>query len=94
MKVVGLRKIESFLRRHADVRPSLSAWLYEVEEVEWHSPNDIKARYAHASFLKNNRVIFNTKGNNYRIDTKINYKNKVVIVKRIGTHAEYSKWRF
>ena len=94
MKVVGRRRLERFRQRHADARSQIDAWLHEAEEAEWETPNDIKARYADASFLPDNRVIFNLKGNNYRLDTKVNYKNRTVLIKRIGTHAEYDKWTF
>src|SRR5438128_1239851 len=66
MKVVGRRELERFARKHADVRGQIDAWLAEAEEAEWESTTDIKKRYAHASFLANNRVIFNLKGNSYR----------------------------
>ncbi len=94
MKVVGRRELERFGRKHADVRGQIDAWLAEAEEAEWESTTDIKRRYAHASFLANNRVIFNLKGNNYRLDTKISFKNQIVVVVRIGTHAEYATWKF
>lgn len=94
MKVIGQELIKEFSRRHADVRTHLSSWLYEVQEAQWKTTSDIKARYAHASFLANNRVVFNLKGDKYRLDVKISYKTQVVLIKRIGTHAEYSKWRF
>lgn len=94
MKIVGLRILETFGELHADVRKQVGAWLHEVEEAEWRSPADIKARYAAASFLADNRVIFNLKGNRYRLKIKVSYKSQIVLVKRIGTHAEYSKWKF
>lgn len=93
MKIVGLKILDDFMKRHADIRSQLSAWLYEVEAADWSSPNEIKKRYVHASFLKDNHVIFNIKGNNYRLEAKVSYKLKVVRVKRIGTHADYSKWK-
>lgn len=94
MKVVNLEIIESFMDKHADVSGQLKAWLYEVENASWSTPHDIKKRYNSVSILSDNRVIFNIKGNKYRIDTKISYNNDIVFVKRIGTHAEYSKWKF
>jgi mRNA interferase HigB len=94
MKVVNTTLIQKFGVRHADVRSQLAAWVSEAEEAEWKTPNDIKARYPQASFLADNRVVFNLKGGNYRLDAKISYKTQVVLVKRIGTHAEYSRWRF
>ena len=94
MKVVGREELEKYARKHADIRGQIDAWLAEVEEAEWQTPNDIKRRYAHASFLANRRVIFNLKGNRYRLDTKVSFKSQVVLVVRIGTHEEYSTWKF
>ena len=93
MKVVGLERLQRFRERHADVRSQVDAWLCEVEDAKWKSPQDIKERYPHASILAENRVIFNLKGNNYRIYTKVNYEHQLVLVVRAGTHAEYSKWK-
>lgn len=94
MKVIGRDELEKYARKHADVRSHVDAWLSEVEEAEWHTPTDIKRRYVHASFLANRRVIFNLKGNRYRLDTKVSFKNQVVLIVRIGTHEEYSTWKF
>ncbi len=94
MKVVGREILEAFKRKHADSRSRIDAWVAEVEEAAWKSPNDIRARYASASFVGDNRVVFNIKGNNYRLDTKVAFKPQVVLVKRIGTHAEYDSWEF
>lgn len=94
MKVVGRTQLERFARKHTDVRGQIDAWICEIEEAEWQAPTDIKKRYAHASFLPDNRVIFNLKGNKYRVDTKVSFKNQVVLIVRIGTHEEYSTWKF
>jgi mRNA interferase HigB len=94
MKLVGRQELERFARKHADVRGQIDSWVCDVEEAQWQTTSDIKKRYAHASFLAGNRVIFNLKGNNYRLDTKISFKNQVVLVVRIGTHKEYSTWMF
>ena len=94
MKVVGKGILDDFKRRHADARSQVDAWLAEVEDAKWGSPNDIKARFKSASFLPSNRVVFNLKGNTYRLDVKVTYKTKVVLIKRVGTHAEYDKWTF
>jgi mRNA interferase HigB len=92
MRLVGKEDLAEFGGRHADIRGPLSAWVLEVEEATWKGTADIKARYPSASLLSENRVIFNIKGNTYRIETKVSYEIAVVLVKRIGTHAEYSKW--
>jgi mRNA interferase HigB len=92
MRLVGKELLAQFASGHADIRAPLNAWVFEVEEATWTGPADIKARYPSASFLSENRVIFNIKGNTYRIETKVSYEITVVLVKRIGTHAEYTKW--
>jgi mRNA interferase HigB len=92
MKVVGLPILDAFSRKHTDVRSQIEAWVAEVDKAEWKTPLDIKARYSSASFLADNRVIFNLKGNNYRLRVAVAYKNQIVVVEAIGTHAEYSKW--
>ena len=94
MKVVGVEILDEFSGNHGDVRTQITAWLAEVEEADWNGPQDIKRRFPSASLIGNDRVVFNIKGNSYRLDVKVNYKNKVVLVKRCGTHAEYDRWTF
>ena len=94
MRVLGKKLLEDFKERHADVRSHVDAWICEVEEAQWQSPHDIKAQYATASLLAENRVVFNLKGSSYRLDAKVSYPTQVVLVVRIGTHAEYDKWTF
>ena len=94
MKVLGLAKLHEFCESHVECTTQIQAWIAEAKEAEWTTPNDIKARYVNASFLSENRVIFNIKGNSYRLDTKLYYERQVIIVKRIGTHSEYNKWKF
>lgn len=93
MKLIGRKILEQFARTHADVRGQLDAWVCEVQEAQWQAPSEIKARYASVSFVSN-RVIFNLKGNKYRLDAKISFNNQVVLIMRIGTHEEYSTWKF
>jgi len=94
MRIVGRIVLDEFCRKHADVASQLASWLSEAQESEWKSPNEIKGRFPHASILSESRVVFNIKGNRYRLEVKINYVTQVVLIKRVGTHAEYSKWIF
>ena len=94
MKVVGRLIIVTYCQEHADLRNQVDVWLAEADEATWRTPQDIKNRFRSASFLRDNRVVFNFKGNSYRLDTKIAYQQQVILIKRIGTHAEYSKWKF
>jgi mRNA interferase HigB len=94
MKVVGVALLNEFSEHHADVRTQIRAWLTDVEDADWDSPQDIRNRFPRASFVGDDRVVFNIKGSSYRLDVKVNYKNKIVLVKRCGTHAEYDRWTF
>ena len=87
-----MKKLEDFKQDHADSRGSISSWVNEVEEAEWGTPHDIKDKFPKASILKGCEVIFNIKGNNYRLKVKVNYQSKIVLVQKIGTHNEYMTW--
>lgn len=67
----------------------MKAWFEEATNASWNQPSDIKERYRSASILKNRRVVFNIKGNDYRLVVAIAYKLQVVYVKFVGTHKEY-----
>jgi mRNA interferase HigB len=94
MILVGKRLLSEFARTHASSRDAIAAWTAEVEAASWRSPNDVKNRYRSASFVGNDRVIFNLKGNHFRLDVQVNYSAQIVLVRRIGTHAEYDSWTF
>ena len=91
MQLTGRLKLDAFKKTHANCRGPLDAWLKEVEKASWSRPQDIKNRYPNASFLADNRVIFNTKGNSYRLLVKVRYQNGIVLIEWVGTHAEYNK---
>lgn len=94
MQLLGLPKLEAFKRSHADSRGPLDTWRVEVESAQWDGPQDIKDRFPSASFLADNRVIFNIKGNTYRLAVKARYQNGIVLIEWVGTHAEYDKQNF
>lgn len=94
MQLLGLIKLDAFKLSHADSRGALDAWRAEVEQAQWAGPQDVKNRYPSASFLADNRVIFNIKGNSYRLVIKAKYQNGIVLIEWIGTHAEYDKKNF
>lgn len=94
MHVVGIKRLTDYTHDHTDLKKAVEAWLCEAQVAQWKTPQDIKARYAHASFLTNNNVVFNLKGNNYRLHVQIHFATQTVVIKRIGTHAEYNTWEF
>jgi mRNA interferase HigB len=89
MKIVGRDTLSDFCAKHTDARRWVENWLADAETAKWQSPHEIKDRYSSASFLAGNTVIFNVKGNEYRLEVTCAYRTGVVFVKWIGTHAEY-----
>jgi mRNA interferase HigB len=94
MKVLGRQILNNFSRKHADAKKALNVWVNEVEAASWQTSQDIKNRYSSASFVESNRVIFNIRGNNYRLVVKVRYEEGIVLIEGVGTHAEYDKKRF
>jgi mRNA interferase HigB len=92
MIIIGKKILKEFEDAHADIRIPLQAWVSDVESSQWSNPNELKERYRSASILGGNKVVFNIKGNHYRILVEITYKNGIVFVEKIGTHQEYDKW--
>lgn len=92
MQLVGRQRLAQFQQKHADVRPWVAAWTVEVEEAHWQTSQDVRDRYVTASVISNQIIIFNVKGNHYRLEVHISYASQVVSVIRWGTHADYDKW--
>lgn len=90
MRILGKGILHRFSEGHADCREWLSNWLSDVSASSWARPQDVRARYATVSFLADNVVIFNVRGNNYRLEVQVGYRTQTIVVKWIGTHAEYS----
>jgi mRNA interferase HigB len=91
MRIIGLPRLKQFTDLHTDCKSWIDHWIREVEKSDWKSPQDIKARFSSASFLAENVVIFNVKGNNYRLKVQVAFPTRMVVIKWIGTHAEYDK---
>lgn len=91
MRVIAVSTLKAFWEQkgHGDAEQPLKAWYEEAREAAWQQPADIKAQYGNASILKNRRVVFNIKGNDYRLVVAVSYKLQVVYVKFIGTHQAY-----
>ncbi len=91
MRIISKKKLKDFWRIHPGAEQQLRAWYTKTKHAQWTSPTDVKADYRNASFTANNRVIFNIKGNNYRLVVAINYSFSVVYIRFVGTHKEYDK---
>ena len=87
--MIAVSTLRAFWLLHPDAEQPLKAWYEEAANASWTQPADIKAQYRSASVLKNRRVVFNIKGNDYRLVVAIAYKLQIVYVKFVGTHEEY-----
>jgi mRNA interferase HigB len=74
-----------------DAMQPLVAWFREAEVAEWRSPADIKRHYATASFVGDDRVVFNIGGNKYRLVVAVRYELGIVFIRFVGTHAQYDR---
>lgn len=91
MRIISKKILREFWEKHIDCTQQLKSWFQETYVADWKSPRQIKKEYPSASFLADNRVVFNIKGNKYRLVVKINYEYSMVWIRFIGTHAEYDK---
>ncbi|MDP1726339.1 MAG: type II toxin-antitoxin system HigB family toxin [Bacteroidota bacterium] len=91
MRVIARKTLREFWIVHNDCEQALKSWYDETTIARWNGPKDIKQDYPSASFLEGNRVVFNIKGNKYRLIVKINYKFGMLWIRFIGTHAEYDR---
>lgn len=91
MNVISKKTLVQFYEKYPAAKLALEVWHMDARKAQWETPAQIKKEYASASFLRDNRVVFNIKGNQYRLIVHIDYKRKIARVKFIGTHAQYDK---
>ena len=91
MRVISKKKLRDFWELHHDCEEKLKAWYNEAEQGDWSTPNELRREYPSASILKSNRVVFNIKGNKYRLIVKINYGYGVIWIRFIGSHEEFNR---
>lgn len=91
MKIIGLGQLHSFCAEHADSRKWVESWISDTRSCVWRTSHDIRERYPSASFLADNIVILNVKGNDYRMEIRVAYGVGTIAVLWIGTHAEYTR---
>jgi mRNA interferase HigB len=91
MKIISRHTLKQFWKKHAVSEEALKSWYKEAERATWHSPEEIKQRYPTADILPGNRIVFNIKGNTYRLIVKIHYNTGIIYIRFVGTHAQYDK---
>ncbi len=73
------------------VKAALDAWFHEAQRAAWRNSVDVKLSYGTASIISADRVVFNIKGNDYRLVTAIDYRRQIVFIKWLGPHRDYDK---
>jgi mRNA interferase HigB len=93
VKIISRRKLRDFWTRKdcEDSKQPLLSWFKEVEKAEWKTPADVKDLYGSADFVGEGRIVFNIGGKKYRLVAWVKYSIKLVLIKWVGTHAEYDK---
>ncbi len=91
MRIVAITTLQAFWEKHPDAKAPLQAWYALASRVGWKSPIDIKAAYRNASFIANDRVVFNIKGNDYRLVVPVRYDQGLMFIRFVGSHSQYNK---
>lgn len=95
MRVIARKTLTKFVdslkgsKDHKAVKSALDAWFHEASHADWKSPADVLKDYRNASVVGPDRVVFNIKGNDYRLVVAMNYLHQIVFIKWLGMHADY-----
>jgi mRNA interferase HigB len=90
-KVLAKSSLREFWEKHPDCEQNLKTWYKTAMESDWKTQAEIKKSYGNASIVANNRMVFNIKGNNYRLVVRFNFERSWAFIRFIGTHKEYDK---
>ena len=90
-RIFAKSTLREFWEKHPDSEQYLKTWFNTAMISEWKIPNDIKQTYANVSILKDSRIVFNIKGNSYRLVVKFNFEHQLAFIRFIGTLSDYDK---
>ena len=90
-RIFAKSTLRNYWEKHIDSEQYLKTWYDTAMNSDWKTPNDVKQNYANASILKNGRIVFNIKGNSYRLIVKFNFEKQWAFIRFIGNHIEYDK---
>ncbi len=91
MRIIARKALGEFWESHADAEGALKSWYHEVKVADWQTPQEIRERYGSADFLPDNRVVFNIRGNTYRLVVHVRYDIGIVFIRFIGTHVQHDR---
>jgi mRNA interferase HigB len=91
MRIIALRVLRDFWNAHPAAEIPLRSWYAAARRAAWRSPSDVKSAYRSASVIANNRIVFNVKGNDYRLVVAVHYNRGMMFIRFVGTHREHDK---
>lgn len=91
MRIIALSTLRAFWDKYPDAQTPLRSWYALASRADWRTPADIKEAYRSASFTANSRVVFNIKGNYYRLVVLVKYERGLIFIRFVGTHLQYDK---
>ena len=93
MRIIKEKTLSDYCKqnKYKQAKEAINAWIFEVRYSNWNNSNELIYKYGSASILSSKRVVFNIKGNNYRLIVDIEYKLKIVFIVWFGKHKEYNK---
>jgi mRNA interferase HigB len=97
MRIIARRTLREFVSARAGhkdqpaLKAALDAWFNEVRKARWKSTTDVRRLYATASIVTAERIVFNIKGNSYRLVVSVDFEKSIVWIKWIGTHRAYDR---
>jgi mRNA interferase HigB len=90
-RIFAKSTLKLFWEKHPDTEQYLKTWYDTAINSDWRTPSEVKNTYANASILKDSRIVFNIKGNSYRLVAKFNYEKQWIFIRFIGSQADYEK---
>jgi mRNA interferase HigB len=92
LRIIAKSRLRKYWERagNEQAQPYLREWYHFCAKQSWRTPQEVKNTFAHASIVGNNRIVFNVKGNNYRIVCAMDYQRQAMFIKFVGTHSEYN----
>lgn len=97
MRIIARRTLREFVASRAGhkdqpaLKAAIDAWFDELRKAQWTSTADVKRLYANASIVSAERIVFNIKGNSYRLVVSVDFQKGIVWIKWIGTHRDYDR---
>ena len=90
-RIFAKSTLKEYWEKHSDAEQYLKTWYDTAMNSDWRTPSEVKQTYVNASILKDSRIVFNIKGNSYRLVVKFNYLKQWIFIRFIGTRSEYDK---